>query len=97
MIGFIGLLFRILQWWGFDAKWCEWIKKCVCNAKVAILVNGEATNWIKTKREVRQGDPLSPFLFLLVAECLARLTVEAIDNNLLKGVGPSDESLTALT
>ncbi|XP_020102988.1 uncharacterized protein LOC109720350 [Ananas comosus] len=89
--------FKILQWWGFDATWCAWIEQCVCNAKVAILVNGEATNWIKMKRGVRQGDPLSPFLFLLVAECLARLTSKATSNNLFKGIGPSDESITTLT
>ncbi|XP_020109325.1 uncharacterized protein LOC109724810 [Ananas comosus] len=77
-------LFRILRWWGFDDKWCGWIEQCVCHAKAAILINGEATNWIKTKRGVRQGDPLSSFLFLLVAECLSRLTNEAIRNNLLK-------------
>lgn len=45
--------FSILEWWGFDEKWCGWTKLCVCFAKVAILVNGEATNWIKTKRAVR--------------------------------------------
>ncbi|XP_020096185.1 uncharacterized protein LOC109715535 [Ananas comosus] len=76
---------------------CGWIEQCVCNAKVATLVNGETTNWIKTKRGVRQWDPLSPFLFLLVAECLARLTSEATSNNLFKGIGPSAESTTVLT
>ncbi|XP_020112154.1 uncharacterized protein LOC109726772 [Ananas comosus] len=80
-------LFRILRWWGFDDKWCGWIELCVCHAKVGILVNGEATNWIQTKRGVRQGDPLSPFLFLMVAECLTRLANEALRNNLLKGKG----------
>ncbi|OAY66433.1 LINE-1 retrotransposable element ORF2 protein [Ananas comosus] len=89
-------LFSILRWWGFDNKWCGWMEQCVCNAKVAILVNGEPTNWIKTKRGVRQGDPLSPFLFLLVAECLAKMTNVATANNLLKGIGPSDESRTTL-
>lgn len=46
-------LFTVLEWWGFDKKWCSYIKLCVCYAKVAILVNGEATNWIKTKRGIR--------------------------------------------
>lgn len=30
-------LFQILNWWGFDTKWCRWIKLCVCSAKVAVL------------------------------------------------------------
>lgn len=41
-------------------------------------------------------DSLSPFLFLLVAECLAWMTNENIANNLIKGSGPSDESRTIL-
>lgn len=85
-------LFQILDWFGFDTKWIDWIKLCVCSAKVAVLVNGAPTKWIKTKRGVRQGDPLSPFLFLLVAECLARMTTVTFNNNLLKGLGPSEAS-----
>ncbi len=81
---------KILEWWGFSAQWCGWIRQCVENAKVAVLVNGVATKWIKSKRGVRQGDPLSSYLFLLVAECLARMTEEAGSNNLIKGVGPAE-------
>lgn len=69
----------------------------MCEAKVVILVNGEPTNWIKTKRRVRQGDPLLPFLFLLVAECLARMTSEATNNNFIKGIGPSGACKVTLT
>ncbi|OAY73430.1 LINE-1 reverse transcriptase [Ananas comosus] len=85
-------LFRIMEWWGFDRKWINWVKLCVCSAKVAVLVNGVPTNWIKTKRGLRQGDPLSPFLFLLIAECLTRLTDGAATKNLICGIGPSDDS-----
>lgn len=81
-------LFSILEWWGFVKKWCGWIRLYVCYAKIAVLVNGDTTRQIKTKRGVRQGDPLSPYLFLVVAKCLARMTEKAIRNNLLKGLGP---------
>lgn len=54
-------------------------------------MNGVPTKWIKTKRGLHQGDPLSPFLFLLVAECLAGLT-EAGSNRMLRGVGPTDNT-----
>ncbi|OAY69027.1 LINE-1 retrotransposable element ORF2 protein [Ananas comosus] len=89
-------LFNVLEWWGFDDRWCSWIKLCVCSAKVAILVNGDVTNWIKTKRGIRQGDPLSQFLFLLVAECLARMTHKATSNNLFKGLEPSEATKISL-
>lgn len=89
-------LFTILEWWDFDEKWHDWIKLCMCNAKVAVLVNSEPTKWIKTKRGVRQGDPLSPLLCLLVAECLARMTKDALSNNLIKDIGPFEASRIAL-
>ncbi|XP_020104715.1 uncharacterized protein LOC109721473 [Ananas comosus] len=65
-------------------------KLAVEGVGVAVLVNGEATNWIKMNRRVRQRDPLPPFLFLLIAECLIRMTNEATSNNLIKGLGLSD-------
>ncbi len=67
---------------------CGWIEQCTTNAKVAVLVNGVPTKWIKTKRGLRQGDPLSSYLFLIVAEGLARMTDKAVLNRLLSRVGP---------
>ncbi len=84
-------LAKIMEWWGFDSEWCGWTRLCVENAKVAVLVNGEPTKWFRSKRGVRQGDPLSPYLFLLVAEGLARMTEAAVSNNLIYGVGPTAE------
>lgn len=73
---------------GFNDKWCGWVSECVCNAKIVVLVNGVPSNWIKTKRGVGQGDPLSPYLFLLVIECLARMTDRATESNFLKESDP---------
>ncbi len=73
-----------------------WIEQCICNAKVAALVNGTATKWIKTTRGLRQGDPLSPYMFLLVAEALARMTERAAGNGLLQGIGPDCMSKVSL-
>ncbi len=87
---------KALMWLGAEGKWCDWIEQCTTNAKVAVMVNGAPTKWIKTRRGLRQGDPLSPYLFLLVAEGLARLLNEAVSNGLVKGVGPSAEAKVAL-
>ncbi len=89
-------LLKILEWIGANGKWCGWIKQCICNAKVAVLVNGVATKWIKTTRGVRQGDPLPPYLFLLVAEGLARMTERAASNGVLRGIGPSASTKVSL-
>ncbi|XP_026444583.1 uncharacterized protein LOC113344917 [Papaver somniferum] len=50
-----------------------------------MLVNGEATNIIRPSKGIRQGDPLSPFLFLLVVEVLSILLDEAVEDNIIGG------------
>ena len=50
-----------------------------------VLVNGIATGWIKAHRGLRQGDPLSPFLFTIVADILSRLMVRVEERGLFEG------------
>jgi len=63
-----------------------WIKGCLESATISVLVNGSPTSEFKPSRGLRQGDPLAPFLFLIIAEGLAGLVRQAIKVNLLKGV-----------
>ena len=51
----------------------------------AVLVNGNSKGWVKASRGLRQGDPLSPFLFTLFTDVLSRMMLRAEERNSLKG------------
>lgn len=71
-------LFSMLSNFGFGPKWISWIKECVTTVKLSILVNGSPTEEFFPQRSLRQGDPLSPFLFTIVAEGLNILLLRAL-------------------
>ena len=62
---------------GFNGKWIEWIKNCLESSSISVLVNGSPTTAFKPKKGLRQGDPLAPFLFLIMAEGLAEVVRQA--------------------
>ncbi|MCI15293.1 RNA-directed DNA polymerase (Reverse transcriptase) [Trifolium medium] len=70
---------------GFSDKWKSWIWACVFSGNMSILVNGSPTEEINIQRGLKQGDPLAPFLFLLVAEGLGGLMKRAVDLNRFSG------------
>ncbi|GJS39203.1 putative RNA-directed DNA polymerase [Tanacetum coccineum] len=71
---------------GFGQKWCKWIDVCLQTSSISVLVNGSPTEEFKMSRGIRQGDPLSPFLFLIAAEGINVVVNEAINNDVLKGI-----------
>ena len=79
-------LYHMLYKLGFHRKWIKWVRGCLESASVSVLVNGSPTLEFKPSRGLRQGDPLAPFLFIVVAEGLAGLVREALKANLLSGV-----------
>ncbi|WJZ84256.1 hypothetical protein VitviT2T_003869 [Vitis vinifera] len=80
-----GFLDHVLERKGFSLKWRSWIRGCLSSSSFAILVNGNAKGWVKASRGLRQGDPLSSFLFTLVADVLSRLIIKAEETELTKG------------
>ncbi|GJU96538.1 RNA-directed DNA polymerase, eukaryota, reverse transcriptase zinc-binding domain protein [Tanacetum coccineum] len=68
---------HILDSLRFGLKWRSWIKTCLSYSRASILVNGSPTFEFSINRDLRQGDPLSPFLFILVMEGLHNAFVDA--------------------
>jgi hypothetical protein len=70
---------------GFAVGWHRWIRACIFQSSMSVLVNGSPTGDFMVDKGLRKGDPLSPFLFLIVAEGLTCLMCKAVDNKVLHG------------
>ena len=70
---------------GFGLKWKGWIKACVTFVRFLVLVNGSPKSFFGSPHGLRQGDPLSPLLFLLIMEVLSRLLRKTEESNLIRG------------
>ena len=91
-------LFYMLNRSGFNSKWISWMEGCLKSASISVLINGSPTSEFIPQRGLRQGDPLAPFLFNVVAEALNGLMRTAVEANLYKGfnIGDSEVSIRLL-
>ena len=69
----------------FHPTWIGWIMECIQSVTYSILVNGEPKGRIIPTRGIRQGDPLSPYLFFLCSEGLNGLIQHAVDGGQIEG------------
>lgn len=77
-------LIEMLKILNFPSKWICWVKECISTASANVLVNGSPSGEFQLERGIRQGDPLSPFLFLAAAEGLNLLVKKAVKEGLFK-------------
>ncbi|KAL8156575.1 hypothetical protein AgCh_001610 [Apium graveolens] len=70
---------------GFASKWISWIMLCVQTVSYSISFNGSQIGPVNPNRGLRQGDPLSPYLFLLCVEGLSFLLTKVVENGKIHG------------
>ncbi|VVA25489.1 Hypothetical predicted protein, partial [Prunus dulcis] len=75
---------------GFGDRWRSWIRGCLETANFSVMINGRPRGKFRASRGLRQGDPLSPFLFTLVMDVLSRIMEKAQDADEFHGLSPGN-------
>ncbi|XP_026458492.1 uncharacterized protein LOC113359008 [Papaver somniferum] len=77
-------LFKVLQQYGFSIAWCNWLKELLSSAKISVMVNGRPNGFFSMHRGLKQGDPLSLILFVLMEEVLSKRLQNMVEKNKLQ-------------
>lgn len=75
-----GFLLAVLEAMNFPRLLVSWIETCLKSAKFSVVINGQPYGYFEAKRGLRQGDPISPYLFVPVMEVLTRQILQLEDN-----------------
>lgn len=92
-----GFIKWVLTEMGFNTKWISWIWRCITSITFSTLVNEEVKGFSKGERGIRQGDPLSPFLFTIVMRVLSMMVDKASEHKVIIRIlstGPRQINIT---
>ena len=76
---------KTMEKMGFRQQWIQLVMNCISTTSYSILVNGEPKGDIRPSRGIRQGDPLSPYLFLISSKGLNHQIQKAAADDLIRG------------
>nr|GEY59126.1 putative RNA-directed DNA polymerase, eukaryota, reverse transcriptase zinc-binding domain protein [Tanacetum cinerariifolium] len=79
---------------GFRVTWKSWIKDCLESSRTSALINGSPTSKFNVRRDLRQGEPLSPFLFIIIMEGLYVAISDSIHSCLVRGINIGSSNIT---
>ena len=77
-------ILKVMQKMGFGTKWIRWIKQCITSSFL-VLFNGNLEGFFNSTRGLRQGDSLSPYLFVIGMEVFSNLVDKAASGGFLTG------------
>lgn len=84
-------ILQVMEAMNLPAQWLEWIGRILSSDLSAVLLNGVPGKSFKCRRGVRQGDPLSPLIFVLAAELLQVIINKAASQNLIRAPIPQGD------
>ena len=73
---------QVMQKLGFSQRWVDWIMSCVTSVRYSVKLNGTLLDSFAPSHALRQGDQLSPFLFLFVADGLSALLKKVAEGDI---------------
>lgn len=77
---------QVMTQMGFHHKWINWVMQCITSVSYSFLINDSVYGSVKPSRGIRQGDPISPYLFILCGEVLSGLCRKAELDGSLRGL-----------
>ena len=77
-------LFSCLYGLGLPPLFLSWLRACICTTSFMVGYNGMVNGYFKGSRGLRQGDPLSPYLFVIAMNCLSHMLNKAAAENRVK-------------
>ena len=82
-------LYDVLDGVGFNEKVLNLIRTMVSTVQYVVLLNGSPWGNFEARKGLRQGDPISPYLFIMVAEVLGRSFTKLVNTSCFKGIRPA--------
>nr|GEX28231.1 RNA-directed DNA polymerase, eukaryota, reverse transcriptase zinc-binding domain protein [Tanacetum cinerariifolium] len=79
----------VLKKFGFGNKWCAWIQSCLRSSRGSIIINGSPVKEFQFFKGIKQGDPLPPFLFILIMKSLHLSFQRVVDVGMFKRINLS--------